>query len=81
MLNWKPIEDDPPFGEEVLLWLKADVGYERPIGMVIATYKNTSMGQMWVQKDATGGINNGLRTDLITHYCLLEGEPDERPIC
>ncbi len=81
MLNAIPIDQDPPHGEEVLLWLKADVGEEKPIGWVVATYKDTDMGEMWVQKSIGNAINLGLRNDLITHYVQLGGEPDERPLC
>lgn len=79
---WMPIEENPPADTEVLLWLKADVGCEEPIGRVIARYQKTPMGEMWCQKVVGDGIlNTGIRADLITHYCLLEGEtPDERPI-
>lgn len=73
---WISIADNPPEETELLLWLKADVGEEVPIGPVIATYKNTPMGATWVEKSVSGNINTGLRTDLITHYQLLEGEPN-----
>ena len=78
---WIPIDEDPPHGVEVMLWLKADLGEEKPIGRIIATYKNTDMGECWCAKTLNGDINTGIRAYLITHYCLLEGEPDERPIC
>lgn len=82
MLNWIPLDEDTPHGVELLLWVKADFGEENPVGCILGVYKDTGMGEMWVQKDVTGGINNGLRADLITHYCVLDiGEPDERPIC
>lgn len=81
MLNAIPIDENPPHGEEVLLWLRAEPGDEKPIGWVVATYKYTDMGEMWVQKSVGDAINLGLRTALITHFCLLGGEPDERPLC
>ena len=79
---WKPIDEDPPHGVELLLWLGAEQGCESPIGAIIGIYKKTDMGEQWVQKVLDdGAINTGIRASLITHYQLLEGEPDERPIC
>jgi len=76
---WIPIDQDPPHGVELGVWIKADLGEETPFGELIATYKNTTMGEMWVQKVVGGAIiNTGLRADLITHYRMLDGEPDER---
>jgi hypothetical protein len=79
---WIPISEDPPHGVEVMLWLGPEVGGETPIGCIIATYKDTPMGECWCVKTLNGDINTGIRASLITHYQLLEGgEPDERPIC
>lgn len=81
MLNPIPIDENPPHGVELLLWLRAELGDEHPIGWIVGSYKNTDMGEMWVQKVVGDVINLGLRANLITHFCLLDGELDERPIC
>lgn len=73
---WKHISDNPPEETELMLWLKAEPGSDTPIGQVIASYKNTSMGAQWCEKSVSGNINTGLRASLITHYRILEDGPD-----
>ncbi len=80
MSDWQPMSDDPPFGTEVMLWLRAEDGEEKPIGPVIGTYKNTEMGEMWVEKSISGLINTGIRKSLITHWKHIgEGPDDDGP--
>lgn len=73
---WISIDQDPPQETEMLLWLGAEPGGDKPIGQVVASYKNTAMGQTWVEKSVSGNINTGLRASLITHYKLLEDGPN-----
>ena len=76
MPDWIPIDQDPPHDTELALWLAPEAGSDMPIGVVIASYKATAMGEQWVEKSITGNINTGLRACLITHYKFLEDGPD-----
>ena len=75
---WIPITDDPPYGVELGLWLKAEEGSDDSIGEIIGMFMKTNMGDRWVQKVVGGEvINTGIREGLITHYRFLDGGPNE----
>lgn len=74
MNGWLPIKD-APHGEEVMLWLKTDLGSEEPIGVIIGRYQKTDHWEGFCEKSAAGSLNLGLRQDLITHFKLLDGGP------
>lgn len=78
MIEWKCITDSPPHDVELLLWIKAEQGYDEPIGAIIGAYRKTDFVDGWAAKSVIGEINTGIRSELITHYALIEGPSDGR---
>lgn len=68
MNGWLLVDENTPHGDEILLWLKADFGMEKPIGAIIGCYQKTDHWEGFCEKSVSGSINLGLRQDLITHW-------------
>lgn len=78
MTAWILITDNPPHDTELLLWIKAEQGYDEPIGAIIGAYRKTDFVDGWAAKSVIGEINTGIRADLITHYAYINGPDDGR---
>jgi hypothetical protein len=75
-MSWKFYNDDIPLDKELILYLKAPAGEEKPIGQIIAVYMDNDFFCGWAAKTGPGIINNGLPQELITHWKELDDPPE-----
>jgi len=73
--KWQPAHL-APYDVWVLLYLKAPDGEEKPIGQLVGKFIITEVFEGFVEKTATGNLNTGLQQNLVTHFKLLDEDPD-----
>lgn len=75
-MSWIPMDDTAPVDREIMLWLSAPEGSNKPIGQVVGLYVENDFFSGWAEKSVSGNINNGLPQNLITHWMDLEDDPE-----